>query len=69
MELYCELDLRNYHQEIAECLMSAAFEAVENLVEVCGENVFEALTVLVPPNKIQFSHESFTSRLNENGME
>lgn len=36
IELYCKLDLASYHQEIGECLMSAAFEALETHVEVCG---------------------------------
>ena len=34
MELFCELDLSSYRQEIRECFMSAAFEAVDHLVEV-----------------------------------
>ena len=37
VELFCKLDLSAYHQEIGECFMSAAFEALESLVEVCAK--------------------------------
>ncbi|PFX15559.1 E3 ubiquitin-protein ligase RNF213 [Stylophora pistillata] len=30
MELYCTLDLSIYHQEIGDCLMSAAFKAIDH---------------------------------------
>lgn len=40
MELYCKLDLREYHVEIDEYFMTAAFEALEKLVEVCDWNIF-----------------------------
>jgi len=40
MELFCKLDFRTCHHEIGEFFMSAAFEAVENLVEVCAYNHF-----------------------------
>ena len=39
MELYCKLDLHAYHHEIEEYFMSAAFEAVDRLVEVYARDI------------------------------
>ena len=38
MKSICKLDLHIFHPEIGECFKSAAFEALENLVEVCIRN-------------------------------
>ena len=34
IELFCELDLSAYHQDISECFESAAFEAIDHLLKV-----------------------------------
>ena len=34
IKLFCTLDLSTYHKDIGDCFMSAAFEAVDRLLEV-----------------------------------